>query len=719
MFSDDRFMTMATGLVLAIVVGTLAQKSDTLMAFFTGDEVTAAQDDQFTVRAGKNQTLDVLANDTGAGALAIVKAPSCGAVQINEEGGVEYLDSGSCSGKVTFTYSIEGEDGPQESVVSLSVISDAVPQETVVAAVVPEEERVFTGIDDQEYLDDQGYDDQGYDDEVLDTDYIDIEVDPVANENTQVASPRDDRLTPGQILLQDDSADIEVVGFGAARAPTLFAPDMQELIQPQETVDTLRRSVAAVAPSQIDADENISRQSSAAMPSTGGLTRAQPSNLELGTELSPSVAFNSPSQPRLMPAPQLLPVADAGTAIVIEHGPTVTSIAPTSIAILDNSTASEPVSLSDEIEYQIATLLSEENALADHDPLSPPENVDTQSADAGDVRINAADPADSSDIVVEMAAQILLPSAQLTQSLIRNDQATPDADLLQSDTDTLFVADLIVSAPPVEETLVEEPVAEETLIASLPTETTEATQTFQSFLEATSGAQSTTLACDIEMTAAARPGASISLTISSECRNEQIFTVEHSGLAFSERLDSNGKLSITLPALANTAVINIEFEDGGKAQSSVLVRDASDIERIAVVWSVPVSIELHAFEDGALEGASGHVWNGHARRYRDTLTGGGGFMESLGDPKIIGGSMAQIYSLPTNRLRKQTTVRMDLRITDAVGYCEQNMVLRTIRTESRGGATPREFNLAMPNCSSASAGLVLENFVEAISVARR
>ncbi len=704
MFSDDRFMTMATGLVLAIVVGTLAQKSDTLMAFFTGDEITLAQDDQFTVRAGKDQTLDVLANDTGAGALAIVKSPSCGAVQINEGGGVEYLDSATCSGKVTFTYSIESEDGPQESVVSLSVIGDAVLQETVVAAVVPEavvsaDERGFAGVDDQVS-----------DDGILDTDYIDIEADPV-NENIQVATPRDDRLTPGQILLQDDSADIEVVGFGAARAPTLFAPDMQELIQPQETVDTLRRSVAAVAPSQIDADENISRQSSAAMPSTGGLTRAQPSNIELGTELSPSVAFNSPSQPRLMPAPQLLPVADAGTAIVIEHGPTVTSIAPTSIAILDNSTASEPVSLSDEIEYQIATLLSQENALADHDPLSPPENVDTQSADAGDVRINAADPADSSDIVVEMAAQILLPSAQLTQSLIRNDQATPDADLLQSDTDTLFVADLKVSAPPAEE-----PVAEETLVASLPSE---ATQTFQSFLESTASAQSTTLACGIEISAAARPGASISLTVFSECRSKQIFTVEHSGLTFSERLGNNGKRSITLPALANTAIINIAFEDGGKAQSSVLVRDASDIERIAVVWSVPVRIELHAFEDGALEGASGHVWNGHARRYRDTLTGGGGFMEALGDPKIVGGSMAQVYSLPTNRLRKQTTVRMDLRITDATKHCDQNMILRTIRTEIKGGAKPREFSLAMPSCSSASAGLVLENFVEAISVTRR
>ena len=92
-------------------------------------------------------------------------------------------------------------------------------------------------------------------------------------------------------------------------------------------------------------------------------------------------------------------------------------------------------------------------------------------------------------------------------------------------------------------------------------------------------------------------------------------------------------------------------------------------------------------------------------------------LETFGDSSIEGGSMAEVYSLPTSRIRRQTSVSLDLRINDIDAYCAQPMALRTVRSENGGEISKREFNLRLPKCGVASGGLILENFVENIGVA--
>lgn len=667
-------MTLATGLVLAIVVGTLAQKSDTLMAFFGGETVIAAQDDQFTVRAGKNQTLDVIANDNGTGALRVVDQPMCGSVRITDDNTVEFLNSESCSGDVIFSYCIEDGDACETSLVALSVINSNTVETPIAVAAV-------------EIADEQG-----------------AEIEELGEEPEIVVATmaQGDRLTAGQLLLADDPDEPVVAGFGSDRSPTLFAPSMAELIQPQETVEVLRRSVEAIAPSAVTVDQSITTQRSTAVPTTTNIANSgQQDNLTLGTESSPMIAFSTPSQPRLAPAaPRLQPVSNSDNAIVIAHGPTVFADSPARMAIETTNPKSEFTNSATEEPVEVAAL-DDSNTLLDQDPSVPASNVDTQTANVNDIPINAADPADSSDIVVEMAAQILLPTTQLTQSLDHNDQLTPGAEVLLSD--KVFVADLEASAPPAEEAVE---------VASIPPSTV--TDQPATLAPETSVAES----CDVQMRATARPGAEISLFISSSCRANEVVSLEHSGLTFTDTLDARGTMSLSIPALTSTAIINATFDDGTVTQSTVLVRNASNMERIVVMWPSPVHLELHAFEGTASEGSNGHVWAGNARKYRDTLTNGGGFIETLGDPDVLGGTMAEIYSLPTNRLRSNATVRMDLRIIDASGFCDNSMNLRTIRTANRGSVTSREFSLRMPQCGDSTA-MVLENFVEAISVARQ
>ncbi len=776
MFSNDRFMTMATGLVLAIAVGTMAQNSKSLMAFFTGGDISIGNDDQFTVRAGNAQVLDVLANDSQTGDITIVAQPSCGSVQTSAGGMLEFINSESCSGNVSFTYCVPAEGICQPFEVALNVISVADPVATTntqVASVAPQP----------------------------------TETAPTPrSDSTPNAYTLGDRLTAGQILVSEEDNDVAVSGFGASRSPALFAPDMEELIQPQETVATLRRSVEVIAPSRIDQDQNIQTQTSATPTRVETVTNPQQDSVPLGTEASPAVAFFTPSQPQLTRPSGLAPVfstpeasgaafarapevnssaptqtastnaaesnvqtpavagfgntaitttamvaptsnvdpvnADTTTTPVgniliasgfdvsgrndsnilatastnvgpdatpitgdspaliasaealIEVGPDVVSAAPNGLAFEETTIDNLVASIANDPGY-LAAVTASGDVLVQQPTPDATTNPESQTASIGPISINAADPADSSDIVVEMAAQILLPSPQLNNSLTRFIQPTPETDALLSD--TLFSADLEVSAPP----------------STDPVEVASITPV----VAPTENLDDVASACDVRMSASARPGATIALFISSLCRANQVVTLSHAGFSFSERTDDRGVLSAVIPAFTSLATVDVIFEDGVTASAQITLRDASELERLAIVWSAPVNLDLHAFEGNATENSEGHIWVNNQRTYRDTLIGGGGFLETFGDPSIEGGSMAEVYSLPTSRIRRQTSVNLDLRINNIDAYCAQPMALRTIRSENGGQITKREFNLRLPQCGIASGGLILEDFVENIGVA--
>ncbi len=688
-------MTLATGLVLAIVVGTIAQQSDTLMSFFTGEKQGVGVEDSYTVRAGKNQSLDVLSNDSLEGEIQIVNLPRCGTA-IPNGSLIDFVDSGNCIGNVEFSYCVEFEGTCVESEVSLTIINEELGEEHDRIA----EANANVGSGDESLL---GMTPEQIAEVASQTPPAQSQTQTQTNTtvatNTTPTAPND-RFTPNQIVLTDEGDDVAVVGFGGAAAPTLFAPDTSELIQPQETVDVLKRSVASVATVTVDQDQVLSTQTSASTPSNVAVnTTDLQSDVPVGTEAAPLVAFSAPAQPTLGGAPSLLapaaPTANSDSAFSVEYGPDVPTDPPTQTELASSVTTQDPVDVPNPIDNLVAEAAGGAEPLNDQQPSNPPSNVDTQTADAGNVAVETNDPADSSDIVVEMAAQILLPGPQLVDSVERGDQTTPQTDAML--TDGLFVANLEQSSPP----------SETTELASLETQT-DTMPSIGNQIAAT---------CPVTINSAARPGASISILVTSLCRAGQIVTIEHAGLVFNARMDDNGRVTTSVPAFETTAVVNVSFDDGASEQVRIVVRDAEDIERIAVVWSAPVGIDLHAFEGGAPENSEGHVWAENPRRYRDTLTGGGGYLEVFGDETIAGGILAEVYSLPTNRLRQQNDVRMDLRVTDATGYCGQNMVLRTVQTGANT-ATKREFNLLMPDCGpAAAAGMVLENFVDAISVA--
>lgn len=699
-------MTMATGLVLAIAVGTMAQNSGSLMAFLTGETISAGQDDQFTVRAGSDQVLDVLANDSATGIVKVVNQPLCGTVRPGIGGVLEYVDSASCAGNIEFQYCVEAEDKCEPYQVALNVVNLS-PQTQTVAKAATTQTTVAN---------------------ITNATATVVPVNPVKETPVTVAIADtvaqvevvDNRQVPGQILVEDDSADIVVAGFNTGNAPSLFTPDMNELIQPQETVATLRRSTEVLSPSVIERDDNIQTQTSAATPVRSATTAtASQDNILLGVEASPQVAFFSPRQPKLMPAPQLVPAAGEMTSVaavsytsdtqprqtdVVETAPVVAAFAPTGFSVQipnpDIQLASISTGANLSASHTVNLSSFEADAIAVVGSSIAVDVIEIQTASTGPISVQAADVVDSSDIVVEMAAQILLPATLLNDAMSRALKVTPTPGILM--TDKMFAADLKASQPPEEvevrvasiaNVVVPQIIDDRTVVANA--------------------------RCAVQMSASARPGAAISVFVASPCRAGEILTLSHADFAFTTRLDQRGTLSVTIPAFTSVAVLDVEFDDGGYAESRVMVRDAADVDRLAVIWSIPVNLDIHAYEGTATDGAKGHVWVENPRTYRDTLTGGGGYLETFGDSSIAGGTMAEVYSVPSSRVRREMTISMDLRVNEIGMHCGNSMILRTVRVENRGEMSKREFNLLLPDCGRSAGGLVIEKFVAPISLARR
>lgn len=141
---SDHTMTILTGLVLTVAVGTLAQNSESIMGAFTGGNRLIAADDAYTVRAGRSQLLDVLLNDSigdeiRENAIQIVRSPSCGTLRTTN-GQVEFIDSETCAGRITFAYCLTEAEDCASATVALNIRPSAAPGTEIAALVESETE---------------------------------------------------------------------------------------------------------------------------------------------------------------------------------------------------------------------------------------------------------------------------------------------------------------------------------------------------------------------------------------------------------------------------------------------------------------------------------------------------------------------------------------------------------------------------------------------------
>ena len=108
-----------------------------------------------------------------------------------------------------------------------------------------------------------------------------------------------------------------------------------------------------------------------------------------------------------------------------------------------------------------------------------------------------------------------------------------------------------------------------------------------------------------------RPDGLAEFVLKSQCRKVQIVRIRYAGLEFIRLTDEQGRLEFVLDCIAGDGFpVDFVLADGSQVSKKIATFDLDRVTKIAVVWSAPVNLDLHAFEYAALPGSPGHVWQG-------------------------------------------------------------------------------------------------------------
>lgn len=101
----------------------------------------------------------------------------------------------------------------------------------------------------------------------------------------------------------------------------------------------------------------------------------------------------------------------------------------------------------------------------------------------------------------------------------------------------------------------------------------------------------------------------MSVSVDSPCRKGQTVNVQYGIYDFTRNLDGGGRGSFVFDLfLGKSEPVKLEYADGFSETVAPIVGDLGDVAKVALIWSAPVDLNLHAFENGAAPGKPGHVW---------------------------------------------------------------------------------------------------------------
>ncbi|NDR57478.1 hypothetical protein [Aliiruegeria sabulilitoris] len=221
--------------------------------------------------------------------------------------------------------------------------------------------------------------------------------------------------------------------------------------------------------------------------------------------------------------------------------------------------------------------------------------------------------------------------------------------------------------------------------------------------------------CETSLTAKTKPSAMLALEIMAPCQAGKRVEIRHEELIFAETLDDSGNLHVQMPALREVAHVTAHFSDGQLLETSAVVSDLAEFERIALQWQGETGVELHAYEFGAARGHPGHIHAGNPRSPRRAELLGAGFLAKLGTEQD--GPQAEVYSFPAADAQYEGMVRMSVELAVSKANCGREIQAQTLRATTDGEIEPMDLSLSVPACDSVGEFLVLNNLLRDMSIA--
>jgi len=223
--------------------------------------------------------------------------------------------------------------------------------------------------------------------------------------------------------------------------------------------------------------------------------------------------------------------------------------------------------------------------------------------------------------------------------------------------------------------------------------------------------------CAMTATATPTAAAMVNVTLDAPCADNERVTVHHNGMMFTETTDSDGGLSVTVPAMTEQAVFIIAFSNGDGAVAQTTVPDLGRYDRVALQWRGRAGFELHAREFGADYGQDGHVWTGAPQNAAGMVAGRNGFAMRLGDSLSAEPLIAEIYTFPSGMTERTGTIDLSVEAEVTNGNCGLEIEAQSLEMMGGGRMKTQDLSLSVPDCDAVGSFLVLNNLVSDLKVA--
>ena len=226
--------------------------------------------------------------------------------------------------------------------------------------------------------------------------------------------------------------------------------------------------------------------------------------------------------------------------------------------------------------------------------------------------------------------------------------------------------------------------------------------------------------CNAHLAAEPSDDAMIRVSLHTPCAMSEPVTIRHAGLSFTEQTNESGRMTVELPALTETAEVEVVMPNGNRHSTVVNVPDAADFRRVALVWRGETGLHIHAQEFGAELGTSGHVWIGSPGLAALGADAKGGFLTTYGDRKLPNAVRAEVYTFPMARkVGREGDVELTIQAEVKNTNCGGIFVAQVAQPDGLGGVDAQELTVRLPGCSQIGEYLVLDDAFRDLRIASK
>ncbi|SMX41357.1 translocase [Octadecabacter ascidiaceicola] len=225
--------------------------------------------------------------------------------------------------------------------------------------------------------------------------------------------------------------------------------------------------------------------------------------------------------------------------------------------------------------------------------------------------------------------------------------------------------------------------------------------------------------CVPVMDAAVGPIASVTLSVSAPCHASSAFTVHHQGMMFTAMTDDTGTAELSVPALAEVAVVIAAFEGGDGAVATTTVPDFTNYDRAVLQWQGDESVMLSAYEGDAVFGDENHIHMTNPGDANRVETATGGYLIRLGEDSVEKALMAEVYTFPSGMMGSDFEVTLVAEAEITAGNCGQELTAQSLQVSPTGQTSALDLTMIMPECDAVGDFLILQNMFEDLTLASK